>query len=368
MTGAPPLLDLHHLGHRQTGNESWARSLAAALFELDGPEAYDVALTSAVPAEDLALLPYRRQVQVSGSSSRRLALDLPRAMRHLGTPVVLVQYTAPVSRVPAVVAVHDLSFEDPRAREWLPLATRLRYRTTIRASVRRAVHVLTVSEFSKADLVSRYGLDPAQVTVVPNAVDPRLAALIEKTPEDRATPTVLMVGNVLPRKNLPVVARAVRLMRDRGSEAVLRVVGTVHATGRRDAEEAHRLLGDAVSLTGYVSRELLARELRTASVLAFPSMFEGFGIPVLEAMAAGLPVVVSDRGALPEVAGDAALVAEAEDVSAWASSLEAALGGRSAELAGSGRRRANQFDWSGSAALVSNVLASAAAGASPTRS
>lgn len=358
---APPLLDLHHLGLRQTGNESWARSLGAALLELDGPGSYDIAVTSATPAEDLALLPARERVLVGRRSIRRLTLDLPSAMRRLQTPVVLVQYTVPISRVPAVVAVHDLSFEDPRAREWLPPVTRLRYRTTIRASVRRAAHVLTVSEFSRADLVRRYGLDPTGVTVVPNAVDPRLAALIAATPEDRdGTPTVLMVGNVLPRKNLPVVAQAVRLMRDHGLDVVLRVVGAVHPTGRRDAEEANRQLGDAVALTGYVSREQLARELRTASVLAFPSMFEGFGIPVLEAMAAGLPVVLSDRGALPEVAGGAALVAEAEDVSAWASSLDAALGYRAAELAAAGRRRVQRFDWSESAALVSGVLATAA--------
>ncbi|MEO7979423.1 MAG: glycosyltransferase, partial [Sporichthyaceae bacterium] len=241
MTGRP-LLDLHALGHRQTGNESWARSIAAALFELDGPQAYDVALTDAAPAEDLALLPYRERVPVSGSSTRRLAVDLPRAMRRLGTPVVLVQYTVPVSRVPAVVMVHDLSFEDPRAAEWLPLATRLRYRATIRASVRRAAHVLTVSEYSKADLVRCYGLDPSSVTVVHNAVDPRLVELLAATPEDRdGPPTVLMVGNVLPRKNLPVVARGVRLLRDRGSDVVLRVVGTVHLAGQADADLARRL-------------------------------------------------------------------------------------------------------------------------------
>jgi glycosyltransferase involved in cell wall biosynthesis len=355
---APPLLDLHHLGHRQTGNESWARSLGAALFELDGPGAYDVAVTSEVPAPDLALLPARERVVVSGSSSRRLALDLPAAMRRLGTPVVLVQYTAPVSRVPAVVMVHDLSFEDPRAAEWLPLATRLRYRTTIRASVRRAAHILTVSEYSKRDLVRVYGVDPARVTVVPNAVDPRLRQLLAAIPEDRGgRPTVLMVGNVLPRKNLSVVAQAVRLMRDRGSDVVLRVIGSVHPTGRGDAELARRLLGDAVTYTGYVTTKQLARELRTAHVLALPSFFEGFGIPVLEAMAAGLPVVVSDRTSLPEVAGQAGLVVSAEDFYAWAAALAAALDAGAAEqLVAMGHARERGFSWSRSASAVARVL------------
>jgi glycosyltransferase involved in cell wall biosynthesis len=356
---APPLLDLHHLGHRQTGNESWARSLGAALFELDGPGAYDLAVTSAAPAADLALLPARERVTVSGSSTRRLALDLPLAMRRLGTPVVLVQYTVPVSRVPAVVMVHDLSFEDPRAAEWLPLATRLRYRATIRASVRRAAHVLTVSEYSKSDLGRIYGVDPARVTVVPNAVDPRLAQLLNATPEERdGRSVILMVGNVLPRKNLPTAARAVRLMRDGGSDVILRVVGSVHPTGRRDAEEAVRLLGNAVTFTGYVTYQRLARELRTARVLAFPSMFEGFGIPVLEAMAAGLPVVVSDRASLPEVAGEGGLVVSAEDVGAWASAMALAMDEtESARLVAAGHERQRSFSWGRAASRVSGLLA-----------
>jgi glycosyltransferase involved in cell wall biosynthesis len=355
---APPLLDLHHLGNRQTGNESWARSLGAALFELDGPGAYDVAVTSTAPTTDLALLPARERVTVSGSSARRLALDLPSAMRRLGTPVVLVQYTVPVSRVPAVVMVHDLSFEDPRAAEWLPLGTRARYRASIRASVGRAAHVLTVSEYSRRDLVERYGLAPECVTLAPNAVDPRFAELVQATPEARdRRPTVLAVGNVLPRKNLGVVAQAVRLLRERGEDVVLRVVGTVPASGRAEAEAVRARLGTAVEMTGYVTQAQLAREMRSAHVLAFPSLFEGFGIPVLEAMSADLPVVVADRTSLPEVVGNAGLVVPAEDPAAWADVLHEVLNGAvGTRLAAAGRERLREFDWRTSAATVSRVL------------
>lgn len=357
MTGKP-LLDLHHLGDRQTGNESWARCLATALFELDGPGAYDIAVTAAAPPEDLSRLPARERVLVSGSSTRRLAVDLPRSMRRLRTSAVLVQYTVPVSRVPAVVMVHDMSFEDSRAAEWLPRATRLRYRTTVRASVRMAAHVLTVSEYSKGDIVRVYGIDPAHVTVAPNAVDPRLVALLGQTPADRGgRPTVLMVGNVLPRKNLPVVARAVRLMRDRGSDVVLRVVGTVHPTGRGDAALARQLLGDAVTVAGYVSTADLAAELSRAHVLAFPSLFEGFGIPALEAMAAGVPVVVSDRTALPEVVGGAGLLVPAEDPEAWSDALQRALEpAESARLVAAGRRRVSELTWESAARVVSPLV------------
>jgi glycosyltransferase involved in cell wall biosynthesis len=357
---APPLLDLHDLGLRQTGNESWARSLGAALLERGGPGSFDVAVTAAAGEQDLRRLAgARERVRLSRSSTRRLAVDLPRTMRRLGTPAVLVQYTAPLSRVPAVVAVHDLSFEDQRAREWLPVATLLRYRATVRTSVRRAAHVVVDSEYTRDDLVRRYGTDPARVSVVPLAVDQRFAELLRTTPQRRCDrPTVLMVGNVLPRKNVPVVARAVRILRDRGEDVALRIVGAVQPTGRADAERARQLLGDAgVALTGYASPEGLARELRSAHVLAFPSLYEGFGIPVLEAMAAGLPVVVSDRTSLPEVAGSAGLVVPAEDPTAWADALSEALRDDVAtRLRAAGHAREREFTWSRAAAALEEVL------------
>jgi glycosyltransferase involved in cell wall biosynthesis len=355
------MLDLHDLGMRQTGNESWARSLSSALLALDGPGSYDVAVTSAADADDLRRVKAaREQVVISRSSVQRLSLDLPRAMRRLRSSAVLVQYTAPLSSVPSVVAVHDLSFEDERAAQWLPPATRLRYRATVRASVRRAAHVVVDSEYNRQDLVNRYrGTDPDRVTVVPLAVDPEFAELLRATPpaRDGGPPVVLVVGNVLPRKNVAVVARAVRLMRDRGSDAVLRLVGAVHPGGRADAALAAQLLGDAVTVTGYVSTADLAAELRRAHVLAFPSLFEGFGIPALEAMAAGVPVVSSDRTSLPEVVGDAGLVVAAEDVEAWADAIQRALEpAEAARLVAAGGQRVAQLTWQGSATTVSRLL------------
>lgn len=358
---ARPLLDLHDLGMRQTGNESWARSLSSALLALDGPGSYDIAVTSAADPDDLRrLAAAREQVCISRSSVRRLGADLPRVMRRLRSSAVLVQYTAPLSAVPSVVAVHDLSFEDERAAQWLPLATRLRYRATVRSSVRRAAHVVVDSEFTRQDLLNRYRrASPDRVTVVPLAVDPAFAELLRTTPADRGggPPVVLVVGNVLPRKNIAVVARAVRLMRDRGSDAVLRVVGTVHRGGVADAALATQLLGDAVTVTGYVPTADLAAELRRAHVLAFPSLFEGFGIPALEAMAAGVPVVASDRTSLPEVVGDAGLVVAAEDPEGWADALQRALEpAESARLVAAGARREAQLTWAASAATVSRLL------------
>ncbi len=357
----PPLLDLHHLGHRQTGNETWARSIAAALFRLDGPASYDIAVTSAASREDLLDLPAREVAVVAGSSARRLAADLPGALRRLRSGALLVQYTAPFSTVPVVLAAHDLSFEDPRASQWLPLATRARYRATIRPSVRRAAHVLALSEHTRRDLVDRYGVAPGRVSVVPAAVDPALVAVLAATPERRDGPlTVLAVGNVLPRKNLLVAARAVRVLRDRGHDVRLRVVGSVPRAGRAQSQQMRALLGEALLLGGHVDRAGLAAAYRSAHVLAFPSLFEGFGIPLLEAMAAGLPVVAADCTSLPEVVGDAGLLVPAEDPGAWADALWQVLGeGAGADLVRRGAARHREFSWDRSAVAVSAILAAA---------
>jgi glycosyltransferase involved in cell wall biosynthesis len=222
-----PMLDLHDLGLRQTGNEVWARSLGVALLEHGGPGSYDVAVTSHAPPADLHRLPARAVEQVSTSSVRRLTLDLPAALRRRCSSAVLVQYTAPFTSVPAVVAVHDLSFEDPRAGEWLTPLQRTRFRLTIRASVRRAAHLLALSGATRDDLVRCYDVDPARITVATAAVDPVFAQLLTGSPRlaRSGPPTVLVVGNLVPRKNVPVVARAVRLLRDRGEDVRLRVVG-----------------------------------------------------------------------------------------------------------------------------------------------
>lgn len=269
-----------------------------------------------------------------------------------------MQYTAPLSRVPAVVAVHDLSFEDPRASEWLAPSVRLRYRVTIRASVRRSARLLALSESTRADLVRRYGVDPARVVVVPAAVDPDFARLLSAPREVATGPaTILTVGNVLPRKNLVVVARAVRVLRDRGLDVRLRVIGRVPASGRDAASEMVALLREHVEFAGYLATDELAQAYRSAAALAFPSLYEGFGIPVVEAMTAGTPVVASDRTSLPEVVGGAGIVVPAEDVDAWAEALAAALDpGRAAQLAAAGRARASTYTWRESASLVAGTL------------
>ena len=362
----PALIDAHHLGQGQTGNETWARNVVAELARRPG-EAH-LAVTAAGRAALCETWSASRVHEVSRSSSRRLAYDLPMLTHRLRPDAMLVQYTLPLlgaRHVPGVVVVHDLSFERAEAAQWIPPRTLARYRATIRASVRRARMVLVPSEWTKQDLVRTYGYDPDRVLVATNAVDEDLAAELAKTPIDRREGclSVLTVGTVLPRKNLLVVARAVKLLQERGLPACMRMVGPIPAAGHASAREIQGMLGDSLEILGPVSTTKLATAYRSAHVLAFPSRFEGFGIPLIEAMAAELPVVSSTATCLPEVGGNAVRYADPDDVEAWADALADVLTDTDERrrLAAAGLERAAAYCWSDTVDAVSAALEAAAA-------
>jgi glycosyltransferase involved in cell wall biosynthesis len=349
-----PLVDVHHLGLGETGNETWSRNIVRVL-EGDGGHPVHYAATSAargsVPGDRLAV--------VSGSSARRLVVDLPRHVRRLRSSVVLAQYTLPVVRIPGVAVVHDVSFVLPESRAWIPPSTLARLRLSIGISVRRARFVIVPTDYTRDQLLSHYPVDPDRVLLAPLALDPGLATALEgrRTPSD--VPRVLCVGTVLPRKNLPVVAEAVARLRKRGTDVRLRLVGPVREPGEADLQRMTALLGDALEVVGAVSPAELVDEYKSAHVLAYPSLHEGFGLPLLEGMAAGLPVVSSDATCLPEVAGDAAALVDPGDAEGWASALDEALADPQRRAAAA-RARLGMFSWERTGAVVRDALERAA--------
>lgn len=358
------MIDAHHIGLRQTGNETWARNISRELARLGNPGEFAWATTS-LGTDALMRLVGVAPLAVGGSGVRRLAIDLPAYARRIDAGALLVQYTMPLTTTPCVVMVHDLSPFHADSAAWLSSPSALRIRQSIRRSVRRAAHLLAPSEFTRRQLVELLGAHPDRVSVAGNAVDPALATAIAHASSRTAGSAfvILAVGNVLPRKNLLVLGDAVHVLRQQGVPAELRVVGNIPRSGQHIAEQLSiRLDGHGLTTRGYITDEQLAQEYVNADVLAFPSLFEGFGIPLLEAMTAGLPAVVSDRTSLPEVAGDAALVVDADDSEAWAKALgrvhsEPLL---RSSLVQAGQQRAASYTWADSARTVLAALRNAA--------
>jgi glycosyltransferase involved in cell wall biosynthesis len=251
-------------------------------------------------------------------------------------------YRGPVrSRVPLVVTVHDLAvFRHPEA---FPPWTRTYSRVVVPRVVRAARIVAAVSEFTAGELEAVLRVPRERIRVVPNAAD---ATFTDVGPREEGD-YVLAVGTLEPRKNL---ARTIAAAQRLGVE--LRVAG---ARGWGGVEAR----GDGVRWEGEVGDEQLARLYRGALCVVYPSLYEGFGIPVLEAMACGAPVVTSRGGATDEVAGGAAVLVDPHDVSSIAAGIEEAIARRD-ELRAAGLRRASAYSWDASARLLVQAYEDAA--------
>ena len=270
------------------------------------------------------------------------------------------------TRTPAVVCVHDLAFL--RFPERFRPARQHYLSTLIGVSVRRAAHVLTVSEFTRREVIELLGVAPGKVTATPNGRDERIGPLppaeVAAFRERRRLPPefLLFLGTLEPRKNLQTLLQAYAHRRDelRMPLVVAGGKGWMYEGIFRAVEELG--LRDLVHFAGFVPGEELGHWYNAATLLAYPSLYEGFGLPPLEAMQCGTPVITSNAGSLVEVVGDAGISVEATDAEALGDALVRVTSDRElrAEMRSRGLERARLFDWGDTAARTLAVLRAAA--------
>lgn len=261
-----------------------------------------------------------------------------------------------LTRCPAVVTVHDLAFLRfpdrfrPAKRRYLTMLTR--------ASVRRAAHVLTVSEWTRSEVIALLHVPPEKVTATPNGRDERLGPLAPETvaafrrAQGLPEQFLLFLGTLEPRKNLTTLLRAyAQVYRD--LQMPLVVAGGKGWLYEPIFQLVEQLgLGAHVRFAGFVPGEELGLWYNAATAFVYPSLYEGFGLPPLEAMQCGTPVVTSNVASLPEVVDGAAMTVDPANVDALAAALLEVAGDPDLrdELRRRGLRRAQQFSWEDTAA------------------
>lgn len=255
-----------------------------------------------------------------------------------------------------VLTVHDLSFE--RAPDATPPQLLRFLKRVVPQSVRRAGHVIADSQATARDLTVLYDVQPDRITVIYSGVDERFRPLdapqigARRAPLPDGMPFVLTVGTLQPRKNHLTLVRAFARIARRLPDLQLVIAGGKGWMYDQVTAEVTRLnLGERVRFIGFVDDADLPDLYRAARVFAFPSLYEGFGLPPLEAMACGVPVVVSNASSLPEVVGDAGLLVEPLDVDGLAEALIRAVTDEAwrAQAIARGLARARQFTWRRSA-------------------
>jgi glycosyltransferase involved in cell wall biosynthesis len=314
------LIDADVLGRARTGEETY---LANLLRELPGLT--DELRFAAVTRHPELVPPGIEALAVPARSQElRMAWKLPRLLRRMRPDLAHFQHAIPLRcPVPVVVTVHDLSFE--RNPELLGRKDPFVFRTVVPRAARQAVRLIAVSERTKADLVELYRVSPDSITVVPHGVDPAF------TPGGHPDSYALFVGSIQARKDPLAAADA----------AAAAGLSLVVAGPIRDDALAQELRRRGADIRGYLEKPALADLYRGAACLVLPSRYEGFGLPVLEAMACGTPVVASPEPALQEVAGDAALYADGAHL---ADALKQAVRERE-RLSAAGLERAKAFSW-----------------------
>jgi len=352
-------IDAHSVGTGLAGVETYITNLIEALADAGEANRYTLYVTKGRRGAERFTGRWPH-VCVRGTLPQtpfiRIPYTLPVELRRRPADLLHVQFTAPpFAPCPVVATIHDLSFEHLpetfKRRSWMQL------RLTVRRTARTAAHIITSSEFSRRDLIETYGVAPERITVTLAAAAPHFRPAPAETVAavkrryGIAGDYVLAVGSIQPRKNLVRLVRAYSdLRRRRSHDKLPRLVlvgkrAWLYGETLRAVERSG--VASEVIFTGYVPESDLPALYTGALCFVYPSYFEGFGLPPLEAMQCGAAVVAGDRTSLPEVVGDAGLLVNPFDEEAIGAAIARLIddGELRAQLGARGRQRAALFSW-----------------------
>ncbi|MEA3335998.1 MAG: glycosyltransferase family 1 protein [Chloroflexota bacterium] len=361
-------IDAHMVGENETGNETYTLNLVRGLLRITqeaGSRDLDpVRLSLLSPHPErlrtrLASLPSHAEIRTlrPGNALLRIPLSLPLTARRHRFDLLHVTYNAPpITPCPTVVTVHDIAFE--RYPQFFSPRDQAILRTLVPPSIRRAARVITVSQHAKREIMDRYGIPAEKIAVTYEAAADHFKPVVDRSALDAVrerygtgpSPFVLALGNLQPRKNMARLVEAFSAVAHLPQFDQVKLVVAGKAQWREsDIFEAveGRGLTDRVIFPGYVDDNDVPALYSAASLFVFPTLYEGFGLPPLEAMACGTPVVCSNAASLPEVVGDAAVQVDPTDTDALAKAMADVLGdpNQANELRERGLERAARFSW-----------------------
>lgn len=349
-----------------TGDATYWRGLVEGLCQLAGPDEFLIYLDERLPhpeppTSDRVILRY-----LSAPSWRIWSVwTFPLALRSDRVEVAHVQYSIPpILPCPVVTSVHDISFK--RHPEFFKPKDRFILDAGVKSAAKRAARVLAISEYTKREIVELYEIDPAKVTVVYPGVDAQFRPLDRENAHSairekyRVTePFMLTLGVIQPRKNLQRLLEGLAILKVRGELTHKLVVVGKYGWLEANLNERIASLGltDDVLLTGYAPYEDLPLFYNAADLFVYPSVYEGFGLPPLEAMACGTPVITGNRTSLPEVVDDAGIMVDPYDPSAFADAICSVLGNPTVYdlLSRMGLERSTRFSWAEMARQVDGI-------------
>lgn len=347
-----------------TGTENYSRDISKHLVELDLPVRWRLYLNAHASSDT---------VRYWSRMTETRPIPVPRLWTHGRLSTEMIQrrpdllfvpsHVVPIIHPRTVVTIHDLGYlwypelHPAGQRRMLDLSTRW--------SARAARHVIVPSETTRTDLIRAYGIDGRKITVIHHGVSSRFGALAPskiRALRNRLQldgPYILSVGTIQPRKNFEILGQAMGILRDRGVHCTLVIAGKQGWSADQVLDRLHSWdLGNRLRILDYIRDDDLPALYSGTSCYVQPSRFEGFGLPVVEAMSSAVPVLVSSASCLPEIAGEGADVFDPDDAGHLSSAIAGILSSqeRSRAMAARALARSRHFSWKRAAEQTASVL------------